>query len=85
MATSGSHFSDTAVLRGLDAGHGAARGLAERLEMAPSGVRQLAPLERMGLVDQNRAWRGKLVVLTGQARVLEEAQPTRRRRRPAAR
>jgi DNA-binding MarR family transcriptional regulator len=80
----GLSLSDFAILRELGAAPGQRlrRGeLAERLGVTPSGVaRQLAPLERMGLVGREphaRDARLALVVLTETgARVLGEAQPT---------
>jgi DNA-binding MarR family transcriptional regulator len=80
----GLSLSDFAILRELGAAPGQRlrRGeLAERLGVTPSGVaRQLAPLERIGLVGREshaRDARLALVVLTDAgARVLEEAQPT---------
>jgi DNA-binding MarR family transcriptional regulator len=80
----GLSLSDFAILRELGAapGHRLRRAeLAERLGVTPSGVaRQLAPLERMGLVDREphaRDARLALVVLTETGeRVLGEAHPT---------
>jgi DNA-binding MarR family transcriptional regulator len=80
----GLSLSDFAILRELGAAPGQRlrrADLAERLGVTPSGVaRQLAPLERMGLVGREphaRDARLALVVLTETgARVLGEAQPT---------
>lgn len=80
----GLSLSDFAILRELGAAPGQRlrrAELAERLGVTPSGVaRQLAPLERMGLVGREphaRDARLALVVLTETgARVLGEAQPT---------
>jgi DNA-binding MarR family transcriptional regulator len=80
----GLSLSDFAILRELGAAPEQRlrrAELAERLGVTPSGVaRQLAPLERMGLVGREphaRDARLALVVLTETgARVLGEAQPT---------
>jgi len=80
----GLSLSDFAILRELAGAPGQRlrrADLAVRLGVTTSGVaRQLAPLERMGLVGREshaRDARLALVVLTGTgARVLEEAQPT---------
>lgn len=80
----GLSLSDFAILRELGAAPGKRlrrAELAERLGVTPSGVaRQLAPLERIGLVGREshaRDARLALVVLTDTgARVLDEAQPT---------
>lgn len=80
----GVSLSDFAILRELDGAPGQRlrrAELAERLGVTPSGVaRQLAPLERIGLVGREshaRDARLALVVLsdTG-ARVVKEAVPT---------
>jgi DNA-binding MarR family transcriptional regulator len=80
----GLSLSDFAILRELDAAPGQRlrrAELAERLGVTPSGVaRQLAPLERMGLVGREshaRDTRLALVVLTDTgSRILREANPT---------
>lgn len=80
----GLSLSDFAILRELGGASGRRlrrAELADRLGVTPSGVaRQLAPLERMGLVGREphaRDARLALVVLTETgARVLGEAQPT---------
>jgi DNA-binding MarR family transcriptional regulator len=80
----GLSLSDFALLRELGAAPGQRlrrAELAERLGITPSGVaRQLAPLERIGLVGREshaRDARLALVVLTESgARVLDEAEPT---------
>jgi DNA-binding MarR family transcriptional regulator len=80
----GLSLSDFAILRELDAAPGQRLRrveLAERLGVTPSGVaRQLAPLERIGLVAREshaRDARLALVVLTDTgARVFREALPT---------
>lgn len=80
----GLSLADFAILRELGAAPGQRlrrAELAERLGVTPSGVaRQLAPLERIGLVGREshaRDARLALVVLTDSgARVLDEAGPT---------
>jgi DNA-binding MarR family transcriptional regulator len=80
----GLSLSDFAILRELGSAPGQRlrrADLADRLGVTPSGLaRQLAPLERIGLVGREshaRDARLALVVLTDTgARVLDEAQPT---------
>src|SRR3954453_18491082 len=84
LSLHGISLSDLALLRelrGADGGRLRRSELASRLGITPSGVaRQVAPLERMGLVDREsheRDARLALVVLTETGKQLvDEALPT---------
>src|SRR3954447_8644179 len=84
LSAHGISLSDLALLRELRAADGGRlrrSELAQRLGITPSGVaRQVAPLERMGLVDREsheRDARLALVVLTETgARIVDEALAT---------
>src|SRR3954453_1034648 len=84
LSLHGISLSDLALLRelrGADGGRLRRSELAQRLGITPSGVaRQVAPLERMGLVDREsheRDARLALVVLTETgARIVDEALAT---------